>query len=846
MTNQSELRAFVWQACTAIRNEHRDVKKYVEYTALLLFFKFYDDLFDTLPTDIQGLIPEQYRWKTLKGLDPRGFGGYHSDVLVRFREFFEGKKWRGKKTFGKIFETFQFDIKHDEVLGRALNALDRINFAGMAYDQKGDIYEFLIAKMADAGVKGEFFTPRPIVNMVIDLLQPRMGMRVWDPACGTGGFLSRAFEQMAADLRRQYPEGTKRYAEGLEQLRTSLIFGNETEAVSARLARMNMILRGDGHSTILEFNSLDQQTYSLKRLDNRGAKEDNPIPAILEGGGFDFIMANPPYGGSQAVCDVGSTFKPWQKSKKPEANFLQVMMAALKPGGSCGVLMPEGILFRRDERRIRERLLKEFDLQAVIGLFKGAFEFAEVKASVLLFRRPTKAERWLGTKKVWIAETRDFEDINSVAARFAARTEDELARNLGIAEIKRNQGVLRPGKYLKVTFQSQVELVPLSELFEEAIENITLDDNTSYKQVRVRYHGKGACLRREVQGAEVATKRQHIAHAGYLIVSKIDARYGAIAIVPKDLDGAIVSQDFPVFRPKSDSLSPRLLWYFLRFGPLAQHVDAQGTTNRQRITADDLLAMLVPCPTPGKQRELIERLSAQEQVFKRAELLLNEVYRLNWIDDSTFLVPEADILARSFEPLVEDASEYVDPREQPDKEWQLYTLTNSDGAYPGDKKLGAKFARGRKYKRVVENTVAYDTRRVNVGSVAILPKPVDPETSIISPYRVMFRCKPDLNPRFALYLIKSPYFRRLIKEAQVGAIRDELFLSVFTEIEVPIPARPVQDRIVADIEEQLASYAQVSAIRDHAEQSIRSVVMDLFGITPIIDPPTAEAVAMEA
>jgi HsdM N-terminal domain len=103
LTTQSELRAFVWQACTAIRNEHRDVKKYVEYTAILLFFKFYDDLFDTLPTDIQGLIPDHYRWKTLKALDPRGFAGYHAQVLIRFREFFDVKKWRGKKTFGTIF-----------------------------------------------------------------------------------------------------------------------------------------------------------------------------------------------------------------------------------------------------------------------------------------------------------------------------------------------------------------------------------------------------------------------------------------------------------------------------------------------------------------------------------------------------------------------------------------------------------------------------------------------------------------------------------------------------------------------------------------------------------------------
>ena len=75
----------VWQAATAIRNEHRDVKKYIEYTAILLFFKFYDDVYDTLPSDIRGLIPSRYRWRTLKGLDPRGFDGYHPAVRIRLR-----------------------------------------------------------------------------------------------------------------------------------------------------------------------------------------------------------------------------------------------------------------------------------------------------------------------------------------------------------------------------------------------------------------------------------------------------------------------------------------------------------------------------------------------------------------------------------------------------------------------------------------------------------------------------------------------------------------------------------------------------------------------------------------
>jgi type I restriction enzyme M protein len=839
VTTQTELRNYVWQACTAIRNEHRDVKKYVEYTAVLLFFKFYDDLYYTLPEDIQGLISEKYRWHSLKALDPRGFSGYHPEVLIRLHDFFENKRWKGKRTFGVIFDNFQFDIKHDEVLGRALLNIDRINFAGMAYDQKGDIYEFLIGRMAHAGVKGEFFTPRPIVNTIIEILKPRFGLKVWDPACGTGGFLSRAFEEMLANLRNKHRENLKRHQEELQTLRYNSIYGNETESVSARLARMNMILRGDGHSTILEFNSLDKQTYSEARLKIRGQTQNNPIPDILDQGGFDLIMANPPYGGSQAVSDVGSHswFKPWQKSKKPEANFLQVMMHALKPGGRCGVLMPEGILFRRDEIKIRERLLKDFHLEAIVGLFKGAFESVDVKACILFFRKPTKAEKWKGTQQVWIAETKSFTDIQEIPSRFANCTEDNLARTVGIDEIREKRLVLRPNKYLKASSDVSATHISLGEIFEEVKDTIPIKTTETYRQVTVKLHGRGAVLRGEVLGSEIAARRQKQAREGDLIVSKIDARNGALALIPPDLDGAIVSQDFPLFRRKGADLFPpescqlllELFRYYLQYSPLtySMELDAQGTTNRRRVTVDEVLDLTMPCPREDEQRKLLERLNNQRNIVERAQLLLEDVFRLNWLDEAIFHVAADEVLATSFEPLVEDASEYIDPSRQPETEWQLYSLSNVNGIFPGTKKLGTEFSRGRKYKRVIENAIAYTTTRVDVGSVGIMP--AADQHSIISPYRVVFRCKEHLDAKFALYLIKSPFFRRLISETQVGAIRDELFFSVFTDIEVPIPQLTRQREIVRYIETQLSAYSQVRLLRDQAEVTMRKLIYHLFG-----------------
>jgi type I restriction enzyme M protein len=836
MTTKAALRNHVWQACTAIRNEHRDVKKYVEYTAVLLFFKFYDDLYDTLPDDVRKLIPDQYRWTTLRNLDvARGFAGYNPEVLIRFREFFEERKWRGKGGFGVIFENFTFDIKHDEVLGKALIALDRIDFAGLDYDQKGDLYEFLIGKMADAGVKGEFFTPRAIVNMIIDLLHPKPGQRVWDPACGTAGFLTRSFEVVRSDIDGHLTG--EEHKEALTFLRASSLYGCETEAVSARLARMNMLLRGDGHSTILEFNSLDSQTYRQRRLELRGDRVRNPLPDILETG-FDLIMANPPYGGSQAVSDVGTVLKPWTRTRKPEANFLQVMMHSLAPGGRCGVVMPEGILFRREEAPIRERLLRDYDLQAVVGLFQGAFEFAEVKACVVFFRKPRLAEAWAGTKQVWIVDTQTMEDIALVPQHFGVDTDQ--GRMVTIDEIEAHPPHnLRPRYYLAIDGGPDTMGATLGELFEHVKDVTILDDDTIYKQVTIKVNGNGATLRGEVRGGDVATKRQFRVAAGDLVISKIDARHGAYALIPEELDGGVVSADFPVYRRRDNRLDADLFGYYLRYGQLVERFVgfAQGSTNRQRVSTADIESVVLPVPDAETQEQVLRRLDQQAAVLTKAEALLEDVATFRWLDEAVFEVGDHDVVAETFAPLVEDASDYVAPALEPDSVWQLYSLTNREGVKLGEKKRGSDFHPTRKYKRVVENAVTYDTRRVNVGSIGIMPAGDD--HAIMSPYRVMFRCLPGLDPRFVFYTMKSPFFLERVRDAQIGAVRDELFFKVFTDIPMRVPTLPCQLQVISHIEEQLAAYQRVQAIADQAEATIRTIVAAQFAqaLTPSAAAP---------
>nr|WP_174535044.1 N-6 DNA methylase [Micromonospora chalcea] len=808
------------------------MKKYVEITAVLLFMKFCDDLGDTLPEDVRELIPERYRWGTLKALSPKGFGDGSEEVLARLDEFFSQAcqpRDEHPSTVG-IFEGFSLGLKHPEVLGQAMSAIDRIDFAGEDYDQAGDLHEFLISRMADAGVKGEFYTPRLIVDMVMQVMQPRAGARVWDPACGTAGFLARAFDVIRSDILDRYPAGNAQ-EQALARLRQDSLYGNETDPVSARLARMNMLLRGDGHTNILELNTLDRRTYESETYESKGKVRQNPLKRILgqTGPKFDVIVANPPYGGQQAVVSASEFFGPWFSTKKPESGFLQVMMNSLAEGGRCGVVLPEGVLFRREEQSIRERLLRDFELEAVVGLYRGAFEFAGVQTCVVFFRRPRATERWVGTDRVWFFNAVDQTDLETLHQHY--QTEERLGRWVSTQTIHKQGLNLRPTTYLAMPDEvhSQGEEVTLGDLF-EPVEDITLlEDGRLYTQLTVQYHGRGAVIRERQLGSEIGTKRQITVTAGDLVVSRIDARHGAMAIVPESLDGAIVTKDFPVFRLKNAKIKPELIPFLLRFGPLAERFTelAQGSTRRQRVTVQDILSQRLPFLSQGAQEELLPRLQAQLDIHDRAIALSAAAGSSRWLDDSYFSLGDKEAVASSLAPFVSEVTDYVEPAAEPDKIWQVYSISNTAGIYLGEHRLGRDFKPGRKYKRVVGGRIAYAVDRVNVGTVGVMPEA--PPDSIISPYRTVFQCDTTtLSPDWVYFLMKAPFFQRRIREAQVGAVRNELRFRSLTQIPVQVPSLSHQQRLVEELQQVEAEAKLPAEIASRAERLLKNIVSTLF------------------
>ena len=281
-------------------------------------------------------------------------------------------------------------IDEPTVLTQVVSQLNDLHLDRVDADTKGDLFEHVLRQIRQAGELGQFRTPRHVIRVLVSLVDPRLGETVYDPAAGTAGFLVGAWDHIrltnssAAGIEEIDAEG-KRVRRGLgdrlnrdaaQRLRESTFYGADVDPQMVRLATMNLTLRGLDRVRILRRDA-------LTRALDRAAKAELGLPA----GGFDVILANPPFSGRLDRDRVVEEVK-MGKTAQTELLFLQYMLNHLREGGRCGVVVPEGVLFGPTgaHRELRRRLVENNTVEAVLSLPGGVFNpYSGVKTSVLVF-----------------------------------------------------------------------------------------------------------------------------------------------------------------------------------------------------------------------------------------------------------------------------------------------------------------------------------------------------------------------------------------------------------------------------------------------------------------------------
>ena len=381
-TNRSTEQALtkkVWNLATTLAGAGVAFTDYITQLTYLLFLKMdaeNEELFEE-----ESSIPEGYRWRNLVELDGLDLTEQYEKTLKILSE--------QDNLIGTIFTKAQNEIDKPVYLKKVISMINKEQWLVMDGDVKGAIYEGILEKNGQdkKSGAGQYFTPRPLIQAMVDCIKPKIGETVCDPACGTGGFLLAAYDCM----KQQSQDKDKR-----EFLNNKALHGVDNTPLVVTLASMNLYLHGIGtdRSPIACEDSLEKEPDTL----------------------VDVILANPPFGTRPAGSVDINRPDFYVETKNNQLNFLQHMMLMLKTGGRAAVVLPDNVLFEGGAgETIRKKLLSDFNLHTILRLPTGIFYAQGVKANVLFF---TKGHP---TKDIWFYDYRT--DVKHTLATNKPRVE---------------------------------------------------------------------------------------------------------------------------------------------------------------------------------------------------------------------------------------------------------------------------------------------------------------------------------------------------------------------------------------------------------------------------------------
>lgn len=416
----------------------------------------------------QSAIGQSMRWSKFKNNDPRDIYAIMSQRifpaikalknghLPDFNEQGEmieiadeiGNATQENTAFARYMEDAMFLIPTPQVLQKIITGLDDLYEHDIAdLDMQGDLYEYMLGKLATAGQNGQFRTPKHIREMMVELIQPTPDDTICDPACGTAGFLVSSAEF----IRKHYED--EMTAEQWEHFAGKAFTGFDTDRTMLRISAMNLMLHSISNPDIDYRDSVSKQN----EISNR----------------YTVCLANPPFKGTVDAESINDNLKAVTNTKKTELLFLALFLRMLKKGGQCACIVPDGVLFgsSKAHKSIREELVENHQLRAVISMPSGVFKpYAGVSTAILVFTKTGAG----GTDKVWFYDMKadgftlddkrseiSDNDIPDIIERFRHLEEEENRERTEQSFFVPKQEIVDNGYDLSINKYKKAEYIPV-------------------------------------------------------------------------------------------------------------------------------------------------------------------------------------------------------------------------------------------------------------------------------------------------------------------------------------------------------------------------------------------------
>ncbi len=422
---------------------------YIEQISYLIFLKLLDEeeqdrelrsRLGAANGNAKLLFPQQaerYRWSKWRFKSGPELRDFIRDEVFPYMASLA----KDEPEVAEYFRDAVLEIVDPNVLKQVVDEIDAFEFRKLGPDVKGDIFEYMLTHLGQSALNGQFRTPRQIRSFMVEMVDPELGDTVFNPACGTAGFLIDTVDYLLAKYSesvQEYPiygedwlekrgqtlaeakkaiPNLQTYRKGAGEkipdwsLLEASIFGVDVSRQMMRISMMNLILHGIRHARLKRGNALSE---------HGGLTEEDLSRR------YKVILSNPPFAGQIPKDSIRSDL--YTSSKKSELLFLGLMMEHLAPGGRCAVVVPEGLLFGSTSahKDLRKKLIEDFDLLAVVSLPAGVFKpYAGVKTGVLVFRKPQSGGKKAKTKKVWFYEvSNDGYDPDKISGGGRVETPD--------------------------------------------------------------------------------------------------------------------------------------------------------------------------------------------------------------------------------------------------------------------------------------------------------------------------------------------------------------------------------------------------------------------------------------
>jgi type I restriction enzyme M protein len=807
-----------------------DPKSQVEQITIALIYKFMDDM-DAEAEELGGKRKffsgdhAKYGWaKIMRG----GLGGH--EMLGLYAEGITKMPENPgvPKLFRDIFKNAFLPYRDPETLKQFLKIIDEFHYDHS--ERLGDAFEYLLSVLGSQGDAGQFRTPRHVIDFIVDVIAPKKGERILDPACGTAGFLISAYKHIANANRDKH--GASKLTPDEREALARNVRGYDISPDMVRLSLANLYLHGFTDPQVLEYDSLTSE----ERWDET----------------YDVILANPPFMSPKGGIKPHKRFS--IQAKRSEVLFVDYIHEHLSPTGRAGIIVPEGIIFQSQTAyKALRKMLVEQSLVAVISLPAGCFNpYSGVKTSILILdkslARHSKTVAFfkiendgfgLGAQRRAI-EKNDLPQVQTEltaylqALRVNAPTETIFV-SVSSAQIVAKEKIAANGDYslsgeryregdASHSAYQQASLDQVCEINPESVNPSELypDSHFNYIDISCVENGSGKFLgANRTKTSEAPSRARRAVQRNDVLLSTVRPNLRAFALLAEVPERAIASTGFAVLRANPDQLLPGFLIAMLRDNrSVQQMIGMAGKGAYPSINQSDVEALQIPLPPLELQKEIVAEIEGYQKVIDGARAVIDN-YRPHIAIQPDWPMVELGAITKPEYGFTEKAAEQGDAR------FVRITDISNDGKLKAeDQKFIALTEVARESLLSIGDILVARTG-ATFGKTMIFEESYP---AVFASFLIRLRFpKERLHPRYYWVFAQSDLYWNQAKALMTGGGQPQFNGNALVQVKIPLPPLATQQAIVAEIETEQALVNANRELITRFEKKIQATLARVWG-----------------